>query len=75
MKAGHQQLLTIKLLVTSLFQLIETVLNIKLPDDLLGALRDGVILCHLANHMRPHSVTSIHVPSSAVVSLHLFLVP
>lgn len=32
---------------------------------------DGVVLCHLANHIRPRSVASIHVPSPAVVS-HLF---
>lgn len=29
---------------------------------------DGVVLCHLANHIRPRSVASIHVPSPAVVS-------
>jgi hypothetical protein len=51
---------------------LETILKIKLPEDVLGALRDGVILCHLANHMRPHSVTSIHVPLPAVVSLFTF---
>ncbi|KAG7246426.1 hypothetical protein CRUP_005270, partial [Coryphaenoides rupestris] len=27
---------------------------------------DGVVLCHLANHIRPRSVASIHVPSPAV---------
>ena len=32
-----------------------------------AALKDGVVLCHLANHIRPRSVSSIHVPSPAVV--------
>lgn len=39
-----------------------------LPEDLAPALTDGVVLCHLANHIRPRSVASIHVPSPAVVS-------
>lgn len=39
-----------------------------LPRDLASALTDGVVLCHLANHVRPRSVASIHVPSPAVVS-------
>ena len=43
-----------------------------LPDDMAPALTDGVVLCHLANHIRPRSVASIHVPSPAVVSLHSF---
>lgn len=30
---------------------------------------DGVVLCHLANYVRPRSVASIHVPSHTVVSL------
>jgi hypothetical protein len=49
-------------------QSIETRLKISLPDDLPKALVDGVVLCHLANHIRPRSVASIHVPSPAVVS-------
>ena len=40
----------------------------SLPDDLRSALGDGVVLCHLANHVRPRAVSSIHVPSPAVVS-------
>lgn len=39
-----------------------------LPEDIAPALTDGVVLCHLANHVRPRSVGSIHVPSPAVVS-------
>lgn len=40
-----------------------------LPEDLASALTDGVVLCHLANHIKPRSVASIHVPSPAVVSI------
>lgn len=42
-------------------------LKVTLPEDLSSALTDGVVLCHLANHVRPRSVASIHVPSPAVV--------
>ncbi|XP_055336828.1 leucine-rich repeat and calponin homology domain-containing protein-like isoform X2 [Paramacrobiotus metropolitanus] len=42
---------------------LESRLKLRLPDDLLGALQDGVILCHLVNHIRPRSVISIHVPT------------
>uniref|UniRef100_A0A671THN4 Calponin-homology (CH) domain-containing protein n=1 Tax=Sparus aurata TaxID=8175 RepID=A0A671THN4_SPAAU len=42
----------------------------ELPvSDLGAALTDGVVLCHLANHVRPRSVPSIHVPSPAVPKL------
>ncbi len=47
---------------------IESRLRIGLPEDLASALQDGVILCHMANHVRPRAVPSIHVPSPAVVS-------
>lgn len=49
-------------------QNIESRLKVSLPSDLGVALTDGVVLCHLANHVRPRSVPSIHVPSPAVVS-------
>ncbi|MGH0153213.1 UNVERIFIED_CONTAM: hypothetical protein FKN15_056316 [Acipenser sinensis] len=45
---------------------IESRLKVSLPSDLGAALTDGVVLCHLANHVRPRSVSSIHVPSPAV---------
>ncbi|KAK7793711.1 hypothetical protein R5R35_007868 [Gryllus longicercus] len=48
---------------------IETRLKMALPDDISSALADGVVLCHLANHVRPRSVASIHVPSPAVPKL------
>jgi len=46
---------------------VETIVKIKMPEDMHGALHDGVLLCHLANHLRPHSVSTVHVPSPAVV--------
>ncbi|XP_032888005.1 DISP complex protein LRCH3 isoform X8 [Amblyraja radiata] len=48
---------------------IETRLKVLLPSDLGTALTDGVVLCHLVNHVRPRSVPSIHVPSPAVPKL------
>ncbi|KAM5163233.1 DISP complex protein LRCH3 isoform 2-T2 [Mantella aurantiaca] len=48
---------------------IESRLKLSLPCDLGAALTDGVVLCHLANHVRPRSVPSIHVPSPAVPKL------
>ncbi|XP_029462373.1 leucine-rich repeat and calponin homology domain-containing protein 2 [Rhinatrema bivittatum] len=46
-------------------------LKVILPDDIGAALMDGVVLCHLANHIRPRSVASIHVPSPAVPKLSM----
>uniref|UniRef100_A0A8C5CTB2 Calponin-homology (CH) domain-containing protein n=1 Tax=Gadus morhua TaxID=8049 RepID=A0A8C5CTB2_GADMO len=51
------------------FNNIEARLKVSLPSDLGAALTDGVVLCHLANHVRPRSVSSIHVPSPAVPKL------
>ena len=48
-------------------------MKIRLPDDMHAALHDGVLLCHLANHLRPHSVSTVHVPSPSVVLLLLLL--
>uniref|UniRef100_A0A182K0K0 Calponin-homology (CH) domain-containing protein n=1 Tax=Anopheles christyi TaxID=43041 RepID=A0A182K0K0_9DIPT len=53
-------------LIEQLRQIIETRLKMSLPQDIAPALMDGVVLCHLANLIRPRSVGSIHVPSSAV---------
>ncbi|XP_051950373.1 leucine-rich repeat and calponin homology domain-containing protein 2-like [Xyrauchen texanus] len=52
-------------------QNLESRLKFLLPDDVGAALMDGVVLCHLANHIRPRSVTSIHVPSPAVPKLSM----
>lgn len=43
-----------------------------MPEDIAAALNDGVVLCHLANHVRQQSVGSIHVPSATVVSPFIF---
>ncbi|XP_069011251.1 leucine-rich repeat and calponin homology domain-containing protein 1 isoform X4 [Embiotoca jacksoni] len=50
---------------------IESRLKVALPEDLGLSLMDGVVLCHLANHIRPRSVGSIHVPSPAVPKLSM----
>ena len=50
---------------------IESRLRISLPEDISSSLADGVILCHIANHVRPRAVPSIHVPSPSVVSKFL----
>ncbi|XP_061828457.1 DISP complex protein LRCH3 isoform X1 [Nerophis lumbriciformis] len=56
-------------LVEQLRKNIESRLKVSLPSDMGAALTDGVVLCHLANHVRPRSVPSIHVPSPAVPKL------
>ncbi|XP_048518451.1 leucine-rich repeat and calponin homology domain-containing protein [Dendroctonus ponderosae] len=56
-------------LIHQLRNIIETRLKMALPEDLASALTDGVVLCHLANHIKPRSVASIHVPSPAVPKL------
>ncbi|KAJ6649305.1 Leucine-rich repeat and calponin likey domain-containing protein, partial [Pseudolycoriella hygida] len=56
-------------LIEQLRKIIESRLKISLPKDVASALTDGVVLCHLANHVRPRSVASIHVPSAAVPKL------
>uniref|UniRef100_A0A8C5WSZ8 Leucine rich repeats and calponin homology domain containing 2 n=1 Tax=Laticauda laticaudata TaxID=8630 RepID=A0A8C5WSZ8_LATLA len=50
---------------------LESRLKVSLPEDIGAALMDGVVLCHLANHIRPRSVASIHVPSPAVPKLSM----
>ena len=46
---------------------LETQLKVSLPGDLGQALFNGTLLCQLANHVRPCSVSVIHVPFPAVV--------
>ncbi|XP_078415606.1 leucine-rich repeat and calponin homology domain-containing protein 1 isoform X3 [Cetorhinus maximus] len=50
---------------------IETRLKVTFPEEIGAALMDGVVLCHLVNHIRPRSVLSIHVPSPAVPKLSM----
>ncbi|KAJ8726134.1 hypothetical protein PYW07_000832 [Mythimna separata] len=52
-------------LLTQLRSIIESRLKMSLPEQLAPVLCDGVVLCHLANHVRPRSVASVHVPSPA----------
>ncbi|KAK6622927.1 hypothetical protein RUM43_008779 [Polyplax serrata] len=56
-------------LLDQLRQHIEGRLKMSLPEEMGPALMDGVVLCHLANYVRPRSVASIHVPSPAVPKL------
>lgn len=56
-------------LINQLRNIIESRLKMVLPEDLAPALTDGVVLCHLANTIKPRSVASIHVPSPAVPKL------
>uniref|UniRef100_A0A8C0NYR7 Leucine rich repeats and calponin homology domain containing 4 n=1 Tax=Canis lupus familiaris TaxID=9615 RepID=A0A8C0NYR7_CANLF len=62
------QLLDEKEVMAQLRQVLESRLQRPLPEDLAEALANGVILCQLANQLRPRSVPFIHVPSPAVVS-------
>ncbi|XP_051554260.1 leucine-rich repeat and calponin homology domain-containing protein 4 isoform X2 [Myxocyprinus asiaticus] len=48
---------------------LESRLKITLPEDLGEALSNGTVLCQLANHVRPRSVSIIHIPSPAVPKL------
>ncbi|XP_007890445.1 leucine-rich repeat and calponin homology domain-containing protein 2 isoform X2 [Callorhinchus milii] len=57
--------------IKHLKQNLEMRLKVMLPEDVGAALMDGVVLCHLANHIRPRSVASIHVPSPAVPKLSM----
>ncbi|CAK8692622.1 unnamed protein product [Clavelina lepadiformis] len=50
---------------------IESTLKMPLPADPLPALSDGVVLCHLANHVKARSIPTIHVPSPAVPKLSM----
>ncbi|XP_066238368.1 leucine-rich repeat and calponin homology domain-containing protein 4 isoform X1 [Saccopteryx leptura] len=63
------QLLDEKELMAQLRQVLESRLQRPLPEDLAEALANGVILCQLANQLRPRSVPFIHVPSPAVPKL------
>ncbi|XP_056321288.1 leucine-rich repeat and calponin homology domain-containing protein 1 isoform X1 [Danio aesculapii] len=58
-------------LIEQLRESIESRLKVVLPEDLGCSLSDGVVLCHLVNHIRPRSVGSIHVPSPAVPKLSM----
>ncbi|XP_045537695.1 leucine-rich repeat and calponin homology domain-containing protein isoform X2 [Papilio machaon] len=52
-------------LLEQLRTIIESRLKMSLPEQVAPVLADGVVLCHLANHVRPRAVASVHVPSPA----------
>lgn len=61
--------------IENLKKTIESRLKIQMPpaasvDELGVALSDGVVLCHLVNHIFPRAVAIIHVPSLPMVSYH-----
>ncbi|XP_029381713.1 leucine-rich repeat and calponin homology domain-containing protein 4 isoform X2 [Echeneis naucrates] len=55
--------------IAQLRKTLESRLKITLPEDLGEALSNGTILCQLVNHIRPRTVSSIHIPSPAVPKL------
>ncbi|KAI5104370.1 leucine-rich repeat and calponin-like domain-containing protein 4 isoform X1, partial [Silurus meridionalis] len=55
--------------ISQLRKSLESSLKITLPEDLGELLSNGTILCQLANHVRPRSVSIIHIPSPAVPKL------
>lgn len=55
--------------MAQLRQVLESQLQRPLPEDMGEALASGVVLCQLANQLRPRSVPFIHVPSPAVPKL------
>ncbi|KAL4219818.1 calponin y [Mactra antiquata] len=69
MRRQHDQNKETHQLMEQLRKTISTRLKRSLPDNLSEALCDGVLLCHLANQIRPRSVASVHVPSPAVPKL------
>ena len=61
--------------IENLKKTIESRLKIQMPpaasvDELGVALSDGVVLCHLVNHIFPRAVAIIHVPSLPMVCYH-----
>ncbi|ERE76145.1 leucine-rich repeat and calponin homology domain-containing protein 4 isoform 2 [Cricetulus griseus] len=68
-EAGDQSHGCFGLIHTGHLQVLESRLQQPLPEDLTEALASGVILCQLANQLRPRSVPFIHVPSPAVPKL------
>ncbi|XP_056884350.1 leucine-rich repeat and calponin homology domain-containing protein 2 isoform X2 [Takifugu flavidus] len=69
MRRKMEQLREELALMEQLRHSIESRLKLILPEDLGPFLMDGVVLCHLANHLHPCSVAGIHVPSPAAPKL------
>ncbi|XP_076004441.1 leucine-rich repeat and calponin homology domain-containing protein 4 isoform X2 [Genypterus blacodes] len=55
--------------IVQLRKTLESRLKVTLDDDLGDALSNGTVLCQLVNHIRPRSVSIIHIPSPAVPKL------
>ena len=51
-----------------LFQVMESMLNVRLPIDPRASLRDGVLLCCLVNHLFPDTISVIHTATHPKVS-------
>ncbi|XP_069655811.1 leucine-rich repeat and calponin homology domain-containing protein 4 isoform X6 [Haliaeetus albicilla] len=56
-------------LIAEMRQSIESLLQLRLPEELGEALSDGELLCRLANRLRPRLIPFIHVPSPAAPKL------
>ncbi|XP_052784942.1 DISP complex protein LRCH3-like isoform X6 [Mya arenaria] len=69
LRRQHEQHQDLQHQLELLRKTISTRLKRSLPENLSEALSDGVLLCHLANQIRPRSVASVHVPSPAVPKL------
>ena len=52
-------------------RIIETRLKISLQDDIASSIKNGVILCHLLNHIYPRAIQIIHVPSMSMPTLSM----
>ncbi|TRY59210.1 hypothetical protein DNTS_014608 [Danionella cerebrum] len=61
MKRKMEQLREELELTEQLRESIESRLKVVLPEDLGSSLSDGVVLCHLVNHIRPRSVATYDV--------------
>jgi hypothetical protein len=64
--------------IETLRKTIESKLKIDLPEtknleEFGSSLADGIILCHLINHMYPRAIQMIHLPSLSMVCCVLFL--
>jgi hypothetical protein len=52
--------------VENMRKTIETHLDMELPDDILPALSDGVVLCNFLNYVHPQTVAAVHSPASGL---------
>jgi hypothetical protein len=57
--------------VENMRKTIETHLDMELPDDILPALSDGVVLCNFLNYVHPQTVAAVHSPASGLVRCYV----